>query len=123
MLELLDSGDVDAATPRLSERLLGYLDQGWSLDDHLREVWQPGLEDLAGSRRAITEESQVSPTSVRFAVTGDRGRALVTMRFDDDGRVDGFAIDREVLEGIANFVITCPPAPWSSADRNLCSTL
>jgi hypothetical protein len=108
MMQILEAGDVSAVVERLSERIRGWIDQGWSLEEHLRDIWRPGLEDLMGASRVITDEQQVSPTSVRFTVEGDVGRGLVTISFDEDGAVSGFSLDREVYDGISNLVITCP---------------
>jgi len=107
MFELLQAGDVAAATPLLSERLHGELEEGWSLEEYLRDVFVPGLVELTGASRVVIS-SKILPTAVRLSVEGDVGSALVTIRFDERGAVDGFALDREVIDGIANFVINCP---------------
>jgi glyoxalase superfamily protein len=108
IFQLLDASDVGAVTQRCSERIRTYLDQGWSLEEHLRDVWHAGLDDLVGSRRTVSEVRQVSSTQFRLTVAGDRGEGSATIRFDEDGHVDGFALDREVFDGIANLVINCP---------------
>ena len=108
MLQLLEHGDVSDVVERLSDRIRGWIEQGWSLEEHLRDLWRPGLEDLMGSERAITSEEQVSPTSVRFTVHGGRGEGLITISFEENGTVSGFSLDREVYDGIMNLVITCP---------------
>lgn len=108
VLGLLTVADPEAVVERCSPRIRGWVDAGWSLESHLREVWRPGLEDLVGTRWSISALNEISPTQVRLAVAGERGEGLVTIRFDDDGRVDGFALDREIIDGIANVVINCP---------------
>jgi hypothetical protein len=108
VMRMLDEGDASAVVERLSQRIRSWIEQGWSLEDHLRDVWRPGVEDLMGSSRVITDEQHVSPTSVRLTVEGDRGRGLVTVSFEEDGTVSGFSLDREVYDGIMNLVITCP---------------
>ncbi len=108
MLQILETGDVDVVLQRCSGRIRGWVEQGWSLEDHLRNVWRPGIDDLTGSPRRVTDVHQVSPTQFRLTVTGERGEGLVTIRFDDDGDLDGFALDREIIDGIANLVINCP---------------
>jgi hypothetical protein len=108
VVHIFEGEEVSAATDYFSERIRLYLDQGWSLEDHIRDVWRPALADLAGSSRRISEEVQLSTTAVRFTLEGDRGRAFVTISFDDDGGVGGFGIERHVFEGIGNVVIMCP---------------
>jgi hypothetical protein len=108
VVHIFEGEEVSAATDYFSERIRSYLDQGWSLEDHIRDVWRPALDDLAGSPRRISEEKQVSTTAVRFTLEGDRGRAFVTISFDPDGGVGGFGIERHVFEGIGNLVIMCP---------------
>jgi glyoxalase superfamily protein len=108
MLEVLETRNADAVAERCSARIRGWVEQGWSLEDHLGDVWRPGLDDLAGTPRTVTKVHEVSPTQFRLTLSGERGEGIVTIRFDEDGNLDGFALDREVIDGIANLVINCP---------------
>ena len=108
MLEVLETRDAGAVAERCSARIRGWVEQGWSLEDHLRDVWRPGLDDLAGTPRTVIKVHEVSPTQFRLTLSGERGEGIVTIRFDEDGTLDGFALDREVIDGIANLVINCP---------------
>jgi len=108
VVHLLERGDASAVSARFSERIRGYIARGWSVETYRSDVWAPGLEDLAGSPRRITNEVQASPTAARFTFEGDRGRAFVTISFDDDGGVGGLGLDRQVFEGIGAVVIACP---------------
>jgi hypothetical protein len=108
MLTVLELGDSGTVLELCSSRIRGFVKQGWSLEDHLRDLFRPGLDDLAGSPRTVTGVQHVSPTQVRLTVVGERGEGLVTLRLDEAGNIDGFALDREVFDGIANLVINCP---------------
>ncbi|MGI8824029.1 MAG: VOC family protein [Acidimicrobiia bacterium] len=109
LVELLERGEAAAVSDRLSQRVRGFVADGdWSVDTYLRDEWGPGLDDLAGSPRRITDEVQVSEKMARFTLEGERGQAFVTVRFVDDGRLDGLALNGQVFEGISTIVIACP---------------
>jgi hypothetical protein len=67
MLEVLETRDANAVAERCSARIRGWVEQGWSLEVHLRDVWRPGLDDLAGTPRTVTKVDEVSPTQFRLS--------------------------------------------------------
>jgi hypothetical protein len=103
VVELLERHDASGVAALLSERV-----RGWPVESYLSDVWGPGLDELAGSRRRITETIPISETTVRFILAGEHGRAVVTIQLDSDGRLDGLALDDRVFEGIGTVVIACP---------------
>jgi hypothetical protein len=108
VFQILESGDPSGAIDKFSERIRGYITQGWSIEDFVRDLWRPNLDDLAGSSRRVTEQTQVSPSAVLIKLDGDKGRAFVAISFDEDGGVGGFGVERQIFEGIGNVVIMCP---------------
>jgi Glyoxalase-like domain len=72
-------------------------------------VWAPSVAELAGAARKLDAGIEVNPTIARFTMAGDRGQAVVTVRFTADGGLDGFGVDVGVVQGISNVVIACPP--------------
>jgi hypothetical protein len=109
VVELLERGEAARVTDLLSERVRAYVADGdWSVEAHLRDVWLPELEKLAGSPRSIATAREVSELIARFAIEGGRGRAFVTIRFDERHELDGLAIRTDDVDGIANIVIACP---------------
>src|SRR5688572_23176914 len=108
MFEALASADGSTVLRLSSEKIRGYVAQGWSVDEYIRDVWAPALDELAGKGPRITAVETVSPSTVCVAVEGNHGRAYLTMPFEPDGSIAGFALDREKFEGIGNLVINCP---------------
>jgi hypothetical protein len=103
VVELLEQKNAPGVAALLSERV-----RGWPVDTYLDNVWGPGLDELAGSQRRITETIRISETTVRFILAGERGRGVVTIQLDGDGRLDGLALDERVFDGIGTVVIACP---------------
>lgn len=105
VIGLLERNDAEALRGWRSERV-----RDWSVEDWLRDVWMPRLGELAGPERRIVRGWEVSSLMARFVVGGASGRALVTVRFDAEGLLDGLAIvgqdDREGHPTGA--VIACP---------------
>lgn len=108
LVEHCERRDASGALELCCERVRGYVDQGWSLDDHLTNVWHKGLDELAGTDRRLVDVQEVTSNRVRFTFEGDRGRGLVSVWLESDGRIGGFAVAREFFDGIANVVFTCP---------------
>lgn len=103
VLDLLERGDAARIRALKSERM-----RRWDVEEYLREFWGPVLEELAGTPRRIAETVPLSDTAARFFVSGEQGQAVVTIRLDAEGRIDGVGLDATVFEGIANVVIACP---------------
>lgn len=108
MIEVLERGDSAAAFEMFSSKIRSYVDEGWSVDEWLRDRWRAGLEKLAGGSRRIADETLILPHLARFTFEGARGRAYVTIPIEQDGSVGGVSIDPDLIEGIVNIVITCP---------------
>jgi hypothetical protein len=110
VVDLLERGDAPAITNLLSSRLRVAAERGrWSVEEHLRDVWAPSVGDLAGAERTLDGGVEVDATMARFTMAGERGQAVVTVRFTVDGGLDGYAADARVVRGISNVVIACPP--------------
>ena len=103
VVELLERKDAAGVAALLSERV-----RGWPVDTYLENVWDPGLDELAGSPRRITDTIRISETTVRFILEGEHGRGVVTIQLDANGRLDGLALDERVFDGIGTVVIACP---------------
>lgn len=104
VIALLERNDADTLSDWRSERLWD-----WSVEDWIRERWMPRLGELAGSERRIIREREVSDLMARFVVEGGCGQALVTVRFDAKGMLDGLAmseVDERRIPGGA--VVACP---------------
>lgn len=109
VVELFEGGQIAELRDRLNDRVRGWVDRGrFSIEAYVHDVWRPGLDDLAGRTRRITDAVQVSDTTARITFEGDRGPAFATIRFDPDGRLAGWALCGQVFEGIATVVIACP---------------
>ena len=110
VVDLLERGDAPAITDLLSSRLRVAAERGrWSVEEHLRDVWASSVEELAGAERELGGGVEVNPTMARFTMAGDRGQAVITVRFTANGGLDGYAADVSAVQGISNVVVACPP--------------
>jgi hypothetical protein len=81
---------------------------GW-LDGYVRDPqgW-PTVEELAGAPRVVAGARPLGPTMARLTLEGPSGEAFVTVTFDQDGKVTGFALEAEEFEGVDTIVVSCP---------------
>ncbi|MGH9000631.1 MAG: VOC family protein [Acidimicrobiia bacterium] len=103
VVEALDQRDAAALRALVPQRFWGWL------DTYLQEPegWQT-IEELAGVPRLVAAARLLGPNMARLTLEGPHGKAFVTVTFDQDDKVKGFALDAEEFEGIATIVITCP---------------
>jgi hypothetical protein len=99
-LDRRDMADLHGLVP---ERFWGWL------DTYLREPegWH-AVEGLAGAPREVAGARLLDANMARLTLVGPRGEAFVTVTFDPDDTVIGFALDAEEFEGIGTIVIACP---------------
>lgn len=103
VLDLLEHGDAAGLRASKSPRM-----RRWDVEEFVRDYWGPAIGDLAGAPRQVTEAVRLSDTAARFFISGPDGRAVVTIRLDAEGRIDGVGLDATVFEGVANVVLACP---------------
>ena len=103
VVEALDRRDTPAlhalVPTRFWDWFAAYLDEpdGW-----------PTITQLAGTPRSVTEARLLDTNMARLTIAGPEGEAFVTVTFDENDMVNGFALDAEEFEGIGTIVITCP---------------
>lgn len=92
VFDALERSDVTAV------RTLSGLPE-WDPEPWIADTWQANLAELAGSERTVTSARVVSDAMVRLVVDGDRGRAYVSMRFDEADLVTGISVDADESDG------------------------
>lgn len=102
--EALERSDISTVQSRLSDRAQ---DWDWVLGEWVAEVWRPRLDDLAGADRTLIGQRQVNNVMGRVVFEGSRGQAFVTVLFDDAGKINGFAIKPDELNGTFSIRIDC----------------
>ena len=103
VVDLLEASDAVGVDALLAPRV-----RGWPVEHYLTNTWNPGLDELAGSPRRVAEAFPLSDTMARFVVVGDRGRGVVTVHVDGNGRLFGLALEDSAFEGIGTVVMACP---------------
>lgn len=87
----------------------------WSLTHWLTSWWFPQLDSLAGPNRHLGHGWLITDRIVRYAIVGDLGQLFATIRFGDDGMVDGLVLgEREKEEGDppGGIYLSSPPDRW-----------
>lgn len=77
----------------------------------LLRYWWPSLDGMIGGTRRVAQSMQVadSPPVARAVLAGETGEAVVTMLFDDAGRITEIGVtDWPLVLGIGNIQIDCP---------------
>ena len=73
--------------------------------------WWPTLDGWIGRTRRVTQSMRVTddPPTARAVLSGESGEAVVTILFDDDGKITNFGVtDWPLILGIRNVQIDCP---------------
>jgi hypothetical protein len=102
MIDALERGDVAAIHSGSSERLAG-----WDPGPWIAQRWRPQLEEFAGPDRTVSSARRISEVMTRVVFDGSRGRAFVSVLFDDAGKVAGLAIDQDEQDGRFWIVVGC----------------
>jgi hypothetical protein len=74
-------------------------------------AWWPTLDGMTGRTRRISESVQVadSPPVARAVLSGETGEAVVTLVFDETGKITDIGVtDWPLVLGIGNIQIDCP---------------
>lgn len=102
MIDALERADVAAVRADSSERLAG-----WDPGPWIAERWRTQLDEFAGPDRTVRSTRQVNDVMARVVFDGSRGRAFVSVLFDDAAKVAGLAIDQDERDGRFWVVIGC----------------
>lgn len=87
----------------------------WSLSSWLTNAWFPKLAERVGAERHLGRGWMVTDRMARFAIVGQRGQMFATIRFAEDGGINGLVLgDREKEEGEppGGIYLSCPPDRW-----------
>ena len=79
----------------------------WAADEWIVQRWRPRLEELAGPERRVSTSRLVNDRMVRVMLDGARGRAYVSLLFDEAGKLAGVGIDEDESDGRFAIVIGC----------------
>jgi hypothetical protein len=77
----------------------------------LLKMWWPTLDGMIGRSRRVSASMQVAdgPPVARAVLSGEAGEAVVTLLFDDDGKITHVGVtDWPIVLGIRNVQIDCP---------------
>ncbi|WP_210414812.1 VOC family protein [Microlunatus elymi] len=102
--EALERSDISMVQSVLSVRAR---DWDWVPEEWIADVWRPRLDDLAGADRTLVGQRHVNNVLGRVVFEGSRGQAFVTVLFDEAGKIDGFAIKPDELDGTFGIVVGC----------------
>jgi hypothetical protein len=106
VLGLIAERDVRTLAPLHSERLHEWV--GTELASYV-DGCLARLDELAGDDWHVASETEVTAAMVRLVVEGEAGTAVVTIRFDQHGRLDGYGVDAETRQdGVGAISIACP---------------
>lgn len=94
--EALERSDIRTVHSMLSA---GAQDWDWVPEEWVAEVWRPRLDDLAGVDRLLIGQRQVNDVLGRVVFEGSRGQAYFTVLFDEGGKIGGFAIKSDEVDG------------------------
>lgn len=107
VLDFIVDGDIEALAPMHSERLKRWVAQG-ELQRYVARCTSD-LVTLVGREWQVVSAWSVTPQMARFEIQGDDGRAVVTVRFNEQGRLDGYGVDaQQPRNGIGNISVACP---------------
>jgi hypothetical protein len=73
--------------------------------------WWPTLDGMIGPSRHVTESMRVAdtPPVARAVLSGEKGEAVVTLLFDEAGKITDIGVtDWPLVLGIGNIQIDCP---------------
>jgi len=75
------------------------------------KMWWPSLDGMIGQSRRVSQSMQVadSPPVARAVLSGDSGEAVVTLLFDEAGKITDIGVtDWPLVLGIGAIQIDCP---------------
>ncbi len=72
------------------------------------KMWWPTLDGMIGRSRRVTGSMQVGDSAGRAILSGESGEAVVTMLFDEAGKITDIGVtDWPLVLGIGNIQIDC----------------
>ncbi len=105
IVEGLERGEFETVW----ERHAGEMSRGKSLAG--LKSWWPTLDGMIGRSRRVTQSMQVAdtPPVARAVLSGETGEAVVTLFFDEAGKITDIGVtDWPLVLGIGNIQIDCP---------------